>query len=153
MGKKLRGMTEVVSNRNFQLNTTKGHCVFFKKGVPKMCPNLILEDAIAVGIIPTDEADMPGGEVDQRRAGGSEIVSSTRLHHGVESRSEGYCQLFEVFRFLGALVDLVILLQDTHICVLLRHHVPDLADFLNIDLISDDVGDSVDVRQTCLAAR
>lgn len=60
MGKKVRGMTEVVSNRNYNLATTKGHCVYFKKGIPKQCPNVILEDAIAVGIIPTDENDIPG---------------------------------------------------------------------------------------------
>lgn len=65
MGKKARGMTEVVSNRNFTLATTKGHVIFFKKGKPQLCPNIILEDAIAVGIIPTDEADLPGGEVDR----------------------------------------------------------------------------------------
>lgn len=64
MGKKLRGMTEVVSNRNFTLNTTTGHCTFFKKGVPKHIPNVILEHAISVGIIPTDERDLPGGEAD-----------------------------------------------------------------------------------------
>jgi len=62
MSKKVRGMTEVVSNRNFTLATTKGHIVFFKKGQPTMCPNLILEDAIAVGILPTDDADLPGGD-------------------------------------------------------------------------------------------
>jgi len=59
MSKKVRGMTEVVSNRNFTLATTKGHIVFFKKGQPTMCPNLILEDAIAVGILPTDSDDLP----------------------------------------------------------------------------------------------
>jgi len=58
-------MTEVVSNRNFTLATTKGHVTFFKKGIPKNIPNLILEDAIAVGIIPTDERDMPGSEQDK----------------------------------------------------------------------------------------
>ena len=62
MSKKVRGMTEVVSNRNFTLATTKGHIIFFKKGQPTMCPNLILEDAIAVGILPTDDSDLPGGE-------------------------------------------------------------------------------------------
>lgn len=65
MGKKVRGMTEVISNRNYTLATTKGHVIFFKKGKPQMCPNVILEDAIAVGIIPTDEADLPGGESDR----------------------------------------------------------------------------------------
>jgi hypothetical protein len=65
MGKKVRGMTEVLSNRNFTLATTKGHVIFFKKGRPQMCPNVILEDAIAVGIIPVDEADLPGGEADR----------------------------------------------------------------------------------------
>lgn len=59
MSKKVRGMTEVVSNRNYTLATTKGHVVFFKKGQPKMCPNIILEDAIAVGILPTDHNDLP----------------------------------------------------------------------------------------------
>jgi hypothetical protein len=59
MSKKVRGMTEVVSNRNYTLATTKGHIVFFKKGQPKMCPNAILEDAMAVGIIPVDDADLP----------------------------------------------------------------------------------------------
>jgi hypothetical protein len=62
MSRKVRGMTEVVSNRNFTLATTKGHIIFFKKGRPTMCPNLILEDAIAVGILPTDDADLPGGD-------------------------------------------------------------------------------------------
>lgn len=64
MSKRVRGMTEVVSNRNFTLATTKGHVIFFKKGRPQMCPNVVLEDAIAVGIIPTDERDLPGGDVD-----------------------------------------------------------------------------------------
>jgi hypothetical protein len=64
MGKKMRGMTEVVSNRNYNLATTKGHCLYFKKGVPRQCPNVILEDAIAVGIVPTDDADLPGNDQD-----------------------------------------------------------------------------------------
>lgn len=64
MGKRVRGMTEVVSNRNYTLATTKGHVIFCKKGQPINIPNLILEDAIAVGIIPTDERDMPGAELD-----------------------------------------------------------------------------------------
>jgi len=64
MGNKVRGMTEVVSNRNFTLATTKGHVIFFKKGIPKMCPNVILEDAVAVGILPTDDAELPGGAAD-----------------------------------------------------------------------------------------
>ena len=65
MGQKARGMTEVVSNRNYMLNTTTGHCVYFKQGVPKLCPNIILEQAIAVGILPTDDKDLPGGDNDK----------------------------------------------------------------------------------------
>ena len=38
--------------------------MFFKKGQPAMCPNKILEDAMAVGILPTDDADLPQGPND-----------------------------------------------------------------------------------------
>jgi len=62
MSKKRRGMTEVVSNRNYTLATTKGHVVRFYKGIAKFIPNVILEDAVAVGIVPTDEKDLPNAE-------------------------------------------------------------------------------------------
>jgi hypothetical protein len=62
MGKKVKGMTEVVSNRTYTLATTKGHVVRFYKGIPKNVPNVILEDCMSVGILPTDDNDVPNAE-------------------------------------------------------------------------------------------
>ena len=62
MSKKVKGMTEVVSNRNYTLATRKGHVVRFYKGISKQIPNIILEDAIAVGIVPVDDKDLPNAE-------------------------------------------------------------------------------------------
>ena len=134
MGKKVRGMTEVVSNRNYTLATTKGHVVFFKKGVPKMCPNVILEDAIAVGIIPTDEADLPGGEADALlpvEPTGSErvrqirdIIESLMRRNGRNDfTASGLPNINVVSGALGYKVDVVELGRVWHI---IRHENADL---------------------------
>lgn len=60
MSKQVKGMTEVVSNRDYTLATLLGHTIFFKAGKKTMCPDMVLEEAIAVGIIPTDNSDLPG---------------------------------------------------------------------------------------------
>lgn len=57
-----RGMTWVESNRNITLSTTKGHTVFFGRNVKTLCPNAVLEDAMAVGIIPCDQGDLPSDD-------------------------------------------------------------------------------------------
>jgi len=59
-----RGMTWVVSNRNYTLRTTLAHTIFFAAGKATRCPNSVLDQAIAVGIIPCDQADMPGDGLD-----------------------------------------------------------------------------------------
>lgn len=59
-----RGMTWVVSNRNYTLRTTLAHTIFFAAGKPTRCPNSVLDQAIAVGIIPCDQADMPSDGLD-----------------------------------------------------------------------------------------
>lgn len=82
MGQKRTGATEVVANRNVTLSTLKGHTIRFYKGIPKMCPNVVLEDAIAIGILPTDDADLPhgktGGGILPEAAVGSERVRQIR---------------------------------------------------------------------------
>lgn len=55
----VRGQTWVESNRNITLNTLKGHTIFFLRGRKQLCPNVVLEDAMAIGIIPCDQGDMP----------------------------------------------------------------------------------------------
>jgi len=42
-------MPEYVLNRDYQLRTTKGYTVAFKKGEPVFVPPLIEKDAIAIG--------------------------------------------------------------------------------------------------------
>jgi hypothetical protein len=49
------GQVEVVSSRNVTLATTKGHVVRFYKGIAKAIPKVILEDAMAIGVLPTDD--------------------------------------------------------------------------------------------------
>lgn len=56
------GQVEVISTRNYTLATTKGHVIRFYKGIAKAIPGTILEDAMAVGIMPTDEKYLPGAE-------------------------------------------------------------------------------------------
>lgn len=78
---KVRGMTWVVSNRNYRLATIKGHVVMFKTGVKKLCPNVILEDAMAVGIIPCNDGDLPSDDEDSilpKQATGSARVAQIR---------------------------------------------------------------------------
>lgn len=55
----VRGMTWVQSNRNITLNTLKGHTIFFLSGRKQLCPNIVLEDAMAIGIIPVDQKNLP----------------------------------------------------------------------------------------------
>lgn len=48
-------LVSVVSNRNFTLTTTLGHSVRFEKGVPKDIPREILPQAMAAGVLPSEE--------------------------------------------------------------------------------------------------
>ncbi len=77
----IRGMTWVESNRNYELRTTLGHVILFRKGVKKLCPNVILEDAMAVGIIPVDDADLPHDDYDgvlPAQASGTQRIAQIR---------------------------------------------------------------------------
>lgn len=49
-------MPKMVLNRNYTLNTTLGHCVRFKKGVPTDVPKVIVQQALSVGAEAVDEA-------------------------------------------------------------------------------------------------
>lgn len=76
-----KGTTEVVSQRNFTLATTKGHVIRFYKGISKCIPNTILEDALAVGIVPVDPNDLPTEQEDgilPQAARGTERVRQIR---------------------------------------------------------------------------
>lgn len=46
--------TTLVLNRNYILDTTKGHSVAFKKDVPTHVPPAIYREALAIGAIPPD---------------------------------------------------------------------------------------------------
>lgn len=52
-------MVEVVSLRNFRLETTKGYIEQFEAKVPKKIPEAILPEAMQAGIMPTDADDQP----------------------------------------------------------------------------------------------
>lgn len=45
---------KLVTNRDVTLNTTLGHSVFFKKGVPTYVPPIIFSQALAIGAVPED---------------------------------------------------------------------------------------------------
>ncbi len=75
------GQVEVISTRNLTLATTKGHVVRFYKGIAKAIPKTILEDAMAVGIMPTDDKYLPneaGDSILGEVARGSERVRQIR---------------------------------------------------------------------------
>lgn len=75
----VKGMTWCTSNRAFTLNTRTGHCVRYARDVPKLTPNIILEDAMAVGIMPTDDHDVPGGEDEDNGPLPQEATGSARI--------------------------------------------------------------------------
>lgn len=81
MGKKVRGMTEVMSSRTFTLSTLKGHTIKFYKGISKNVPNIILEDCTAVGVMPVDDQDLPSAEASSvlpKASVGAERVAEIR---------------------------------------------------------------------------
>jgi hypothetical protein len=53
----------LVLNRNFTLNTNKGHSIAFVKGEPTHVPPAIYQDALAIGAIPPDGAEPTVQEV------------------------------------------------------------------------------------------
>jgi hypothetical protein len=55
-------------NRNYNLSTTKGHSVNFKKGVRTWVPAGIIPEAVAIGAIPEDEVDVLGPEAQEKPA-------------------------------------------------------------------------------------
>jgi hypothetical protein len=44
----------LVTNRDITLNTTKGHSLEFKAGVPTHVPGVVYQDAIAIGAVPAE---------------------------------------------------------------------------------------------------
>jgi hypothetical protein len=44
----------LVTNRDITLNTTKGHSIEFKAGVPTHVPGIIYQDALAIGAVPAE---------------------------------------------------------------------------------------------------
>ena len=50
-------------NRNFTLNTDKGHSIEFKAGVPTHVPGIVYQDALAIGAVPS-EGGAPAVPVD-----------------------------------------------------------------------------------------
>lgn len=52
-------MTWCVSNRNVTLRTTKGHTIFYPANKPVLTPDIVLEDAMAIGILPKDRIQLP----------------------------------------------------------------------------------------------
>lgn len=57
-----RGMTAMLANRNITLRSTSGHTIFFRKNQPKNVPNIVVEECVHRGILPMDEADLPGSQ-------------------------------------------------------------------------------------------
>lgn len=53
----MKELPKLVLNRDFVLNTTKGHSVGFKKGIPTHVPPAVYADAIAIGAQPEDGSD------------------------------------------------------------------------------------------------
>jgi hypothetical protein len=51
----------MVSNRDFTLRTTKG-AARFEKDVPRPVSPLLVDEALAVGVIPVDGKDLPANE-------------------------------------------------------------------------------------------
>lgn len=45
---------KLVTNRDVTLNTTLGHSIAFKKGVPTYVPPIIFAQALAIGAVPED---------------------------------------------------------------------------------------------------
>ena len=52
-----KSKTLLVLNRNFTLNTTKGHVLEFKKGVATHVPPAVYQEALGIGAIPPDGED------------------------------------------------------------------------------------------------
>lgn len=50
----IQSRTLLVLNRNYTLNTTKGHSVVFCKNIPTHVPPAIYQEALAIGAIPAD---------------------------------------------------------------------------------------------------
>lgn len=48
----------LVTNRDVTLNTTKGHSIAFKAGVPTHVPGIIYQDALGIGAVPAT-GDVP----------------------------------------------------------------------------------------------
>ena len=44
----------LVTNRDVTLNTTKGHSIEFKAGVPTHVPGIIYQDALSIGAVPAE---------------------------------------------------------------------------------------------------
>lgn len=44
-------------NRNFTLNTNKGHSIEFKAGVATHVPGIVYQDALAIGAVPSEGGD------------------------------------------------------------------------------------------------
>lgn len=55
-------LVEVTSNRNFVLTTPLGHAIRFVKNEKQKIPRLLLQHALAAGVVPTAEDDLPGDE-------------------------------------------------------------------------------------------
>lgn len=52
-----KSKTLLVLNRNFTLNTTKGHSVAFVKGKPTHVPPAVYQEALGIGAMPPDGSD------------------------------------------------------------------------------------------------
>lgn len=50
-------MPKMTLNRDFTLNTTKGHSIEFKKGVPTGVPPALYQDALQIGAVDADGKD------------------------------------------------------------------------------------------------
>jgi hypothetical protein len=62
-----KGMTEMISLRNFRCATLTGHVIHFEAGKPKMVPDIAVPHAMGMGATPTSEVDVTMFE-DRRRA-------------------------------------------------------------------------------------
>jgi len=53
----MKNRPKLVLNRDYVLTTTKGHVIAFKKGEPTHVPDIVYQDAIAIGAQPADGSD------------------------------------------------------------------------------------------------
>lgn len=72
-----RGQTWCVSNRNVTLRTTKGHTIFYQANKPVLTPNSVLEDAMAIGIMPKGKVQLP--DEDDASVLPAELEGSARI--------------------------------------------------------------------------